>query len=637
MTRQIPWLTALLLAGVSVSATTIPLISDTFEDYTVDEILPKAATNARGPYAYENGPDTIKVKSDTMSGLLGAENKVVKIQREAAKGGSYLDVLPISREVLSFDQLAEGKLSLVISFDIKVSGENKNLFYVAIRSQSGMQNLATLYFKPEKTGSASVGYAVVGQEEVDTKERINAGTWYRVVCDIRQNAEGKWAFTAKVTEKSTNESIILVDNALLQVDQPHLPSLNRIRFYQFGSEGVANSSEIDDLSVVYSDDDASTVAPAAAVAPAASASPATTSSSEPGIKILEESTITDEKSGYAAWPTVALLPNDELLVIASAGRDGHACPFGKHYLYRSKDLGKSWEGPTKILEGKLDARGCSLMRTSKGTLLAGGFSSITWLYLLDNPDAKLDMRKIEEHTKHVTLEDFKNEAGFWMLRSTDNGVTWAKEKTISDSPHGPTELQDGSLLFVGYEPSSTDNMNGGRPSTGGLIAAKSTDDGQTWKVISRLPVAPGHRSYQYHEPHAVQAVDGTIIVHIRKSYPKTAATLQTTSRDGGVTWTPPTEVYWGYPSHLLKLKNGNLLATYGYRRAPLGIRASTSLDNGKTWGKEFVIYDKAKSGDMGYPSTVELSDGSLFTVWYETKSPTETVLRSARWQIQNHL
>jgi hypothetical protein len=38
-------------------------------------------------------------------------------------------------------------------------------------------------------------------------------------------------------------------------------------------------------------------------------------------------------------------------------------------------------------------------------------------------------------------------------------------------------------------------------------------------------------------------------------------------------------------------------------------------------------------GDLGYPSTVELPDGTLLTVWYETmKEPKLAVLRQATWR-----
>jgi hypothetical protein len=42
------------------------------------------------------------------------------------------------------------------------------------------------------------------------------------------------------------------------------------------------------------------------------------------------------------------------------------------------------------------------------------------------------------------------------------------------------------------------------------------------------------------------------------------------------------------------------------------------------------------SGDLGYPSTVELEKGILLTVWYEVTAGAKlAVLRQARWRIEN--
>jgi hypothetical protein len=49
-----------------------------------------------------------------------------------------------------------------------------------------------------------------------------------------------------------------------------------------------------------------------------------------------------------------------------------------------------------------------------------------------------------------------------------------------------------------------------------------------------------------------------------------------------------------------------------------------------------TISDDGSGGDLGYPSTVELSDGSFLTVWYEAlKKGQNAVLRQARWRIDS--
>ena len=67
----------------------------------------------------------------------------------------------------------------------------------------------------------------------------------------------------------------------------------------------------------------------------------------------------------------------------------------------------------------------------------------------------------------------------------------------------------------------------------------------------------------------------------------------------------------------VRLKDGRLLMSYGYRKAPFGNQARVSTDQGATWSEPLVISSDGAGGDLGYPSTVELEDGTLLTVWYE--------------------
>ncbi len=113
--------------------------------------------------------------------------------------------------------------------------------------------------------------------------------------------------------------------------------------------------------------------------------------------------------------------------------------------------------------------------------------------------------------------------------------------------------------------------------------------------------------------------------------------MQTKSVDGGKTWSEPRTIgVWGLPSHLLKLGDGRLLMTYGHRRAPLGNQARVSSDQGDSWSDRLPISTDGTGWDLGYPSTVELSDRSLLTVWYESlKDNPLAVLRQAHWTLKD--
>ena len=61
---------------------------------------------------------------------------------------------------------------------------------------------------------------------------------------------------------------------------------------------------------------------------------------------------------------------------------------------------------------------------------------------------------------------------------------------------------------------------------------------------------------------------------------------------------------------------------------------SESPDGGKTWSEPLTISGDGMGGDLGYPSTVELADGTLLTAWYETmKGNSHAVLRQAHWRV----
>ena len=76
--------------------------------------------------------------------------------------------------------------------------------------------------------------------------------------------------------------------------------------------------------------------------------------------------------------------------------------------------------------------------------------------------------------------------------------------------------------------------------------------------------------------------------------------------------------------------------SYGHRRPPFGNQARLSADHGGSWSEPLIISDDGAGGDLGYPSTVELGDGSLLTVWYEQMAGgARAVLRQARWSLRS--
>ena len=91
---------------------------------------------------------------------------------------------------------------------------------------------------------------------------------------------------------------------------------------------------------------------------------------------------------------------------------------------------------------------------------------------------------------------------------------------------------------------------------------------------------------------------------------------------------------WGYPVDLTKLRDGRILCSFGYRRDPKGIRAVLSSDGGVTWDTDntYVLRDDGV-GDLGYPGSVQLPDGSILTVYYITLADGVTHSAATRWEL----
>jgi len=358
----------------------------------------------------------------------------------------------------------------------------------------------------------------------------------------------------------------------------------------------------------------------------------------PTLTLLDTKVISQQPEFYCGWPTVARRANGELWVTWSGGREAHVCPFGQVHAMTSRDNGGTWTWPRVLHDSAIDDRDSGCIETAKGTLLVTTFSSLAYEEILEKAekDGKWDAAKLARwHAARdrLSADERKAELGSWLLRSTDGGLSWSTRiNTIVNSPHGPVQLKDGRLLYAGKR--LWEKIKG-------IGVCESKDDGQTWQWLADIQTRTGDTAqHGYHELHAVEASDGTLIAQIRNhNTANNLETLQSESHDGGKTWSEPHSIgVWGMPSHLLRLRDGRLLMTYGHRRAPFGNQARISTDNGKSWSEAMIVSGDGTNRDLGYPSTVELADGTLLTVWYEgmqsaPRAVPQAVLRQARWKL----
>jgi hypothetical protein len=347
---------------------------------------------------------------------------------------------------------------------------------------------------------------------------------------------------------------------------------------------------------------------------------------------------------YFGWPTVARLKNGRIAVGASGYRLRHVCPFGKTVLSISEDNGETYPIAAPVIDTVLDDRDAGLCPFGESGLIVTSFNNATAFqrsksYVGDYALAYLDM---------VTAEDEAKCLGSTFRVSFDNGVTFGPlYKSPITSPHGPVELADGTILWVGRTFNSLDRfVDDDRIKCYTLDPV--TGEMEFRGAVEQIYVEEGCLGSC--EPHTIQLPDGKLLCHIRVQEQGYFSIFQSESTDGGYTWSKPQAILdkkGGAPSHMILLSDGVLLATYGYRSVPCGIRYMVSRDLGKTWSTGHVLYedlgdytldghteDVGNHKDIGYPSTVELDDGSLLTIYYAHPTPEEpSVIFQQKWKL----
>ena len=162
----------------------------------------------------------------------------------------------------------------------------------------------------------------------------------------------------------------------------------------------------------------------------------------------------------------------------------------------------------------------------------------------------------------------------FVLRSIDGGRSWADPSIIEQSNHNETGLL--------------------RLDDGRLLAASRT---------LRCP-------FPDCQPGLAQFLGGRLDLF--------------ESRDLGRSWEEKAILTFPgqHPGNVLQLRDGRVLLTYGSRMpGMLGVQARLSQDGGENWSDPIMLANGLDSPDCGYPSTLELEDGRLVTIYYSQSSP----------------
>jgi len=337
------------------------------------------------------------------------------------------------------------------------------------------------------------------------------------------------------------------------------------------------------------------------------------------------------KHAYFAWPTVSLLQNGKIAVGASGFRLEHVCPFGKAVISYSSDGGETYTYPAPVIDTPLDDRDAGICPFDENGVIFTSFNNSADMQREYNRDNEYVQRYIDT----ITSEDEEKYLGATFRISYDCGVTFGElYRSPITSPHGPVQLRDGTVLWAGTRFEDV--------FAGVEVRRFNTKNGET-ELIGRI--TSSDNNVVLNEPHMVELPNGRLICQIRGENKdifdggdeKLFTVFQSISDDGGKTWTEPEMILdetGGAPPHLKLLSSGLLISTYGRRKQPYGIMAMISSDGGKNWEKDIRLYENTASDDIGYPSTVELKDGTLLTVFYATDEDGKPcTIRQQKWII----
>lgn len=341
---------------------------------------------------------------------------------------------------------------------------------------------------------------------------------------------------------------------------------------------------------------------------------------------------------YCSHPCVTQLANGDWLVAfcQSIQRQPPVIhppndPQFVNLLCRSRDQGQTWEQPR--VAPNYDWYGVEtpgLAQVSNGDVLLNQWRFLWYplelakklwtagqrrIFIVDSETFRWRPAQNEHDWEQHPFPYARADGGAYVHISTDNGYTWELTAPVdiapyqgAFSPKGAIELSNGDLLLAlgshDHDPLAA------------TFVVRSTDKGRTWQKPVETARVAGH---VFSEPSGVEARSGKVLVMSRDEV--TGYIHQSESLDGGHTWLPARPLtLWGYPTHAIRLMDGRLLLIYGRRKAPFGIRAAVSEDEGQSWDDEIILRDnmtdRNQGFNLGYPSVLEHTPGKLFTAYY---------------------
>ncbi len=348
------------------------------------------------------------------------------------------------------------------------------------------------------------------------------------------------------------------------------------------------------------------------------------------IRNARKVTIYKDPKCYNSQVGAVQLSNGEVVVVFNECRGRRHDDSDNVVLVRSMDNGATWDPATRVVvyqyTHQFGTDTPSIQQLSGGTLIVN-FVMTAHAF---NRGITEDFGPQSDRYRYVRSKD-----GAWLTRSNDLGKTWepAYKANIAPLRWGQPidevlELPSGNLLMACWGKMTSRELETHETVRSFLI--RSDDKGVDWEHLATIAYDPAN-IISFWEPSITRTPDGTILCMIRTVHEprwRHDNLWLSYSKDDGYSWSRPERTpLWGYPPDLTVLQDGRILCTYGYRRAPWGVRACVS-DDGIHWdiANEFVIQEGGVAPEhaqcspkwhIGYPTSIQLRDGTIFSVYHE--------------------
>ncbi len=318
-----------------------------------------------------------------------------------------------------------------------------------------------------------------------------------------------------------------------------------------------------------------------------------------------------------AWPNLTLMPDGSIAALIF-NKPSHGQEEGDAVCYVSEDGGKTWQFrgipiPHKPNTNRMNLAAGLSNDGALVTIVSGWGGKNFREYILPNA----------------------------VCRSTDGGRTWSSNG-VFNLPEGETGLIPfGDIIRLGGKKLAMTAYGYIDRQSRPAYMLFSYDDGLSWGdavPMGKFGEGPGAWN-DFNETAPLRLCSDRWLAAARTCKNKDVQLI--VSEDEGKTWDIPVNLKNGaltrrneHPAHLLALRDGRILLTYGIRWGTRAVAARISEDEGRTWGEPMIIY-YYNGKDGSYPASVELEDGTIVTAYYSgtNKNHPRYHMAVLRWKL----